>query len=763
MDESYLKISPTTLTKELNSTPLGKICGHELVSQHLKKAGSKISGDSRNKRVNLFKYTAWLLNKRNRKTSPQKNKSAYEETKRVARQKSLERSAVGRDIGDIPDVIDPRRRELCRLNLRLYLETYYPKTFYFSWSSDQLCAITKIENSILHGGMFAMAMPRGTGKTSLCESACSWAIVYGHRKYIALIGSTDGAAKQLLDEIKIEFETNEDLYDDFPEVCFPIVALDGINNRCAGQTCKGERTRISWTDKRVIMPTVNGSQASGAIIQATGITGRVRGMKYHNPDGGTFRPDFAIIDDPQTDESARSFDQNKTRTNLIAGAILGLAGPGIKMGAVMPCTVIKPGDMIDQILDKKVHPEWNGERRKMLLSFPDDMKIWNKYNEVMADSYRDGNGIAGATKFYKEHREEMDKGAKVSWEKNFTPDELSGIQHAMNLYFRDEQAFFAEYQNEPIPETNNSETKITLDNVFAKMNGLKRNEIPDKADHLIMYIDVQGKLLYWGIIAVSDNFTAWVIDYGGFPHQQQRYFTLRKANPNFETVYTGMGLEGKIRRALDDLTGEFLGKQYVRNDGLGMKIECCLVDSGWGESTDAVYDFAKESVYSSIIYSAKGKGITAAQKPFTEYKKQVGTRLGFNWRIYKVAKKSARLFEYDTNFFKSFFRQRLFTPIGDPGSLTIWGKNIEQHRMLAEHWTSEISVLTSAGSRKVDIWTLIPNRDNHLLDFIVGAYAAASHAGCKLQYKTGPKTLKPQKRLNYKRHITAGKTIKARI
>jgi hypothetical protein len=28
----------------------------------------------------------------------------------------------------------------------------------------------------------------------------------------------------------------------------------------------------------------------------------------------------------------------------------------------MPCTVIRPGDMADNILNRDRHPEWNGER-----------------------------------------------------------------------------------------------------------------------------------------------------------------------------------------------------------------------------------------------------------------------------------------------------------------------------------------------------------------------------------------------------------------
>jgi DNA invertase Pin-like site-specific DNA recombinase len=44
-------------------------------------------------------------------------------------------------------------------------------------------------------------------------------------------------------------------------------------------------------------------------------------------------------DDPQTDESARSLSQCAHRESVLAGAVLGLAGPGRKISGIMPCTV----------------------------------------------------------------------------------------------------------------------------------------------------------------------------------------------------------------------------------------------------------------------------------------------------------------------------------------------------------------------------------------------------------------------------------------
>lgn len=295
-------------------------------------------------------------------------------------------------------------------------------------------------------------MSRGSGKSSSAEAACVWATLYGHRDFVCLIGSDEGHAVDMLDAIKTELDGNDLLLEDFLEVVYPIRCLDGIANRCSGQLFNGERTHIGWTAKEIVLPTMPDSRASGAIVKVAGITGRIRGMKHKQANGNTIRPSLVVIDDPQTDESARSLSQCATRESILAGAVLGLTGPGKKILGIMPCTVIRPGDMADNILDRDKHPEWNGERTKMIYSFPDDEKLWQRYAETRAESLRMHGDIRLATEFYIANREAMDAGAAIAWPERFNHDEVSAIQHAMNLRLQDEAAFFAEYQNEPLPE-----------------------------------------------------------------------------------------------------------------------------------------------------------------------------------------------------------------------------------------------------------------------------------------------------------------------
>ena len=188
--------------------------------------------------------------------------------------------------------------------------------------------------------------------------------------------------------------------------------------------------------------------------------------------------------------------------------------------------------------------------------------LWSKYAEIRAESLRAERGLTDATEFYRQHQEEMDTGAVVAWRERFNHDELSAVQHAMNLRLQDERAFWAEYQNEPLPEESPQEDDLSADQIAAKINRLKRGDVPVGCNQLTMFIDVQGALLFYLVAAWEDDFTGYVIDYGAYPDQRRPYFTLRDARPTLSEVAKGAGLEGSIYAGLEELTGQFLGREW---------------------------------------------------------------------------------------------------------------------------------------------------------------------------------------------------------
>jgi len=669
--------------------------------------------------------------------------ASYQRHKERARDRAAIESARGRDIGQLPPVANPARKAECRRSFRRYCETYFPEKFRLEWSQDHLHAIQRIEDAVLRGGLFALAMPRGSGKTTLCEAAVLWATSYGHRVFVVLIGADKDVAQDSLETMKAELETNALLAADFAEICFPIQRLAGIVNRGKGQTYHGRRTRIQWTDGEIRLPTIAGSPASGARILVRGITGRIRGLKR-----GDDRPDLVIIDDPQTDESAHSPLQCTRRLETLMGAVLGLAGSDRQIAGIMPCTVISPGDLADTILDQARYPEWQGHRTKLVYAFPDNAELWEEYARRRADSLRRGNRGKEATEYYREHQAEMDRGARVAWPARRNKDELSAIQHAMNLRYRNEAAFWAEYQNDPLREGGDEE-RLTPATIKSRLNCYPRRIVPTPAATLTAYIDVQKSCLYYGVLAWARDFTGYVIDYGTWPDQARRYFTLADARKTLARAFPKARLEGQLYGGFEALCDELLGREYKREGGGVARVERCFIDANWGQSTDTVYQFCRESRHAAILTPAHGRFIGATSKPFSEYRRSKGDHFGDHWWIptLKGRKRTGRHILIDVNFWKSFIHDRLAAAAGDPGSLTLWGDDPATHEMIADHLVAEIPVKVAARGRVVSEWKQRPNKpDNHLLDILCGAAAAASVCGCQLLITAAPATKRPANR-----------------
>jgi hypothetical protein len=726
------KMRPAEVVKLVNSTDFGTVVSPAQVYRHFTEAGYRIASSEDSRSISFYRYVAWLVD---RKNAPAEAPMDYDAVRADAARRSSERSLEGRDIGELPAVEDAARKEACRRDFKLFCETYFPEVYRLAWSSDHLRVLAKIQKSVLEGGLFALAMSRGSGKSSLTETAAIWAMLYGHREFVVLIGASESAALEMLDSIKTEFEVNEHISADFPEVSYPIAKLEGIANRCAGQLYRGERTRITWTANEIVLPTIKDAASSGVIVRVAGITGRIRGMKYKKPDGRTIRPEFVVIDDPQTSESAGSVEQTRKRVRVLAGDILGLAGPGKKIAGIMPCTVIRPGDMAEQILDKAKHPEWNGERCKMIYQFPKNGELWERYADLRADELRESGTFEKATEFYRERQAEMDEGAVASWPDRHNYDELSAVQHAMNLKLTDEAAFWAEYQNEPLPEDLGTDEQLTVDGVVNKLNGHSRRTVPVSANHITMFVDVQKTLLFYVVCAWDDDFTGCVIDYGAWPDQRRRYFTLNEANPTLQAKFPRSGLEGCLYGGLKALIEDYLSLEFTRDDGAAMKIEKCLVDANWGQSTDVVYQFCRESQFSNVVVPSHGKYIGASSKPMSEYHKAVGDRVGHNWRMPNIrGKRAVRHVVFDANYWKSFIASRLLESMGDRGSLSLWGRSSETHMLFAEHLTAEYRVKTEGRGRRVEEWKMRPEgADNHWWDGLVGCAVGASMSGCVLE------------------------------
>ena len=653
----------------------------------------------------------------------------YELKKQRARAASRKASEDARDIAPLPAVVNPVRKAAAVNSFKVFCETYFKDVFYLRWSAIHLKVIEKIERVINQGEIYALAMPRGSGKTTLFQIAVLWAAITGRVDMVVLIAANASRAAQLLEDLKIWLETNETLAEDFPEVCYPIKRLERVALRARGQTLDGEPTRIGWKAAELVLPTVKDSKASGVCIRTAGTKGSdLRGLSFTRADGRKVRPSLAFVDDPQTRETAQSATQTDNLEGILKADVLGMAGPGKKIACCVAMTVISQGDVAERLLDRVSNPEFRGERYKLLTSMPLNLDLWDQYRQIReAELQNDGDG-SQATAFYKKNRADMDAGAVSSWEERFNADEVSAIQHAMNLYFRDELAFLSEYQNEP-PHVDSKIDVLTPEVVLDATR--ERGVIPVDAHFLTAFVDVHKNLLFWTLCAWNDRFSGYVVDYGTFPKQKRARFTLNDARPTLADAASGAGLEGQIYAGLSSLASQLFDVSYKRDNGDVIELERMMIDANWGASTDVVYQFIKDSPFRAKIYPSHGRYVGAKSTPFADYTIKRGDRVGLHWRIPTSSRNNLRRVIIDTNYWKSFVYARLTTAPGDPGRLAING-TAKENALFLEHLTAERRTPVEANGRRVDEWEAIPDRDNHWLDCLVGCAVAASINGAKL-------------------------------
>lgn len=716
-------------------------------------------------------------------TSSDADQGASHKARAAARQKKL--SEANREIGPLPAIEDPKLRRRVEKSFKLFCETCFPKAFSRKWSNDHLKVIKRIEATIVTGGQFALAMPRGSGKTTLCEAAVVWALVTRRHRYVMIVGADEDKAAESLERIEAELSENDELLALFPEVCFPIQALEGIKNRCRGQVCEGTATRMKSKADRIVLPTLTAGHLQrlgidakghdrdtltgddlvpGYVVKAAGLLSATRGVQHRLATGERIRPSLVLLDDPQTRESASSDLQNDTRHRILTADLMGMVEPGEHLDVLMPCTVIQKGDLADLMLDPIKTPDYRGIRQKMVYGWPDTTtdegsKQWQlieDYFAVVEECYRVGDVDSGeededaldevdfgpANRFWKKHRKQLEAGMTAAWPERYSKKrgEVSALQHAFNKYRLSPDAFWSEYQNTPMDLYEDPGEVLTVDQVAVRVSGFARYEIPLAAKTITSFIDVQKKGLYWMVVAFADDFTGWVIDYGAFPKQNRSYFKARTMSPGMNQVFRGRGFEGALVKSLAEVTTQVLTKRYVRDDGVELEVDRLLIDAAWGRVTDIVRTFIRSAKpeLRRRMNPAIGKFVGPDHCPIPLYKPTKHEKIGNNWLI-KVASRQKEVMP-DTNWWKSFTNGRLATADGVPGACRLYGiPGKQRHDFLAQQLCSEYSKIPPGGKRPVEIWELKTGEsENHWWDCLVGCHVAASIEGVQLIERPKP-------------------------
>lgn len=634
----------------------------------------------------------------------------------------------GQRLPKIPKPKDLKRREATMADFKEFCGAYLKSRFTLPWSKNHHYAAERIQASLHSGEWYAWAMERGGGKSTLCEGGVLWAVLNGLCPYVGFILATDKLAKERIRNIKTELRFNRSLADDFPDAIIPFVALEDEARKATGQRLDdGSKTNVQWADTRVQFAWIESdySTCPGAIIEARGLTSSIRGLLTTLPNGESVRPSLIVADDPQTRASAKSPSQTRSRMEILHGDLAYLAGPGQLMPVLCPCTKIYEGDLADQILNRETHSEWHGVTMRMVESFPTNAELWDRYAEIRKTSQRADEGTEAANSFYQENLAAMDEGAVVSWPERKFPNELSGIQHAMNWKIRNEAAFFAEFQNAPIVPQDDLEM-LTADQICAKTTGYPRGVVPDECSVLTAFTDVQQDHLFWMLCAWTPEFSGFVLDFGAWPEQKRSYFTRHDIRKKLSHVYAG-DESGVMFAALTDLGHKLAGAKYQKAGGGELTLSRWCIDIGFRATP--ITSYAVQSDYRGIVSLTRGFGVGAKTNPFSEAERAKKWRTTHGHWFWADGPGPAKPVRFDANYWKSRVHRALLLPTGSRGSLQFFKASPQQLRMIADHLLAEKPTQVEAKGRKVYEWSEIPGRDNEGLDCLVGCALAASIAG----------------------------------
>lgn len=640
---------------------------------------------------------------------------------------------------------DPKRREACEHDLERFLRTYFPRAFPSPFCRDHQKMIGKIQEAETQGGLYARAMPRGFGKTTIATRSMLHAGVYGHRRFGLLVASTKPLATRIMTQQKKELCFNKLLLEDFPEICYPFFRTKNDGRLARRQTWEGQPTGIQLSPDTLVFPTIPPSTVSGTILMSAALLGAIKGLFHELEDGTVIRPDFVLADDPQTRPSAKSITQTQSRIETIDGDILGLAGHDTPITVVMAVTPIFEGDLACHYLSRDEAPEWQGDTSPMVYRMPDALDtLWEQYRQTADEARRNDGDKKAATRFYLQNQEAMDAGAVLAWPDGPKSKRASVLQYAMDLYFRNRQAFFAEYQCRPESLTNASGLMLPPDQLAKRYSGLPMGMVPKGTDYLTAFVDAGKSYLFVAIGAWKKDFTGSIIEYGAWPQQRRRYYTKSDANPTIASYFAterpglaGAAEETMLAAALDTLLPELLARTWTDADGNVFKLGRILCDAGdLGDVVrGAIVRLKQPKEKMPIVMPSLGIGIGASKKPMSARAKKDGDIVGYHWIAPEPRDRhELREVQIDTNAWKSFIHKRFFVDKLLPGSLTFYGDKSTDHTMWIDHLTAETpkEMENKSDDRKVVEWKDIPGHENEGLDCTSGAAVAASTVGAEL-------------------------------
>lgn len=633
------------------------------------------------------------------------------------------KTAASQEIGPLPDIANPQRRERAAADNLNFSETYFPNTFYLGWAPYQRVMMDRFQDAVFTGGKECHAVRRGGLKSTCARVSAIWAACNGHLRFPVLVGATDDKSKEHRENFFALLASSPLLLEDYPEL-IPLMLKwkqpkkqFRLNGRLLTLSHKDERGRI-------VFPDIHEAPSCQVHVAPYSVNATdVSGLAYVDRFGVTVRPDGVFFDDVQTPQTAKSPLQTDELEERITKTFGGLKGLGQRMAEVMVCTVREHNDLTERFLDRKRHNDWNGGKYPSLIKLPTRVDLWDKYAALLGQGNTPADGLKLAHEFYAANQIAMDEGGKVAWELDKQEDELTALQSMMTIRALDPEFFRKEIQQEGAAPVNTSGVKLDGQTLLNRVSNHSRGAVPEGAIYQTAFIDSSDQVLWWMVCGWGADFSGWVVDYGTWPDQGRPVFYKSDLAAKISDMLPGVSWEEQFVHAHNELEALL----FQRFPDLDLMVK----DWSDGQHKPRIESQVMGSVNLSRVRPSKGFAPKPGRKPVHLWgDKHRDRHNNSNW----VERRTERPhhIQFDTNQWKTFIARRLLTTVGAPSALVLPGTEPHHNRLLAEHLTAETPhQMTFDGASGV-MWTQTPGRDNDWFDTLVGNAVAASVLGCGL-------------------------------
>lgn len=241
--------------------------------------------------------------------------------------------------------------------------------------------------------------PRGFSKSTRWTFAYPlWRLLFGKSKFACIFCSSKEMAESAVQNIKIEIETNDVIWEDFGE--------------CEGSVWKSDFISLE----------------NGSALKGFGEGSAVRGVRYKE-----HRPDLVICDDVLKDESARTKAQRDKIYNWFLRAVLPL---GQNAFTIIVNTIFHYDDLPSRLLKRITEGElsdWAGFRFQAFA--PNGESLWPAYwtVEKLNEKKRELGSAAFSTEYMNEPVSDEERIFKSDWFKFYESVDVRRLRVFMGV------------------------------------------------------------------------------------------------------------------------------------------------------------------------------------------------------------------------------------------------------------------------------------------------------------------------------------------